>query len=609
MKFSTNTLNEIKDRIPVSQVVGKKVQLKKKGREYVGLSPFNKEKTPSFTVNDEKQFYHCFSTNKHGDIFTFLVEVGGLSFPEAVEKLAEEAGVQLKDLSPLEEEKFKKNKDILKALDISKSFFSSQIYETNNSHAIKYLRERGIDDKIIKNFDIGFAPLGSQLEKFLLSKGVSHEVMILAGMVIKNDNNENNFYDRFRNRVIFPIRDSRSRVVGFGGRVINKDDQPKYLNSPETPVFHKGSILYNFSQVRPGLKEKDDLIVVEGYMDVVSLSSKGFNVSVAPLGTAITENQLNILWKENNSPIICFDGDRAGKAASYRVSELALKLLKPNKSLRFISLPNDLDPDDYIKSYGLKNFLKLVSDASPLTSIIWDSCMNISDINTPEGRSGFESELRKKINLINDSSIKKHYGLIFKQYLDDLFYKKTINTSYNKNIFVKKGFASSNLKTSKLASGGELPSDLEALIVSGVFLFPELITNFFEKFELADFKNSKLKEIRDNLLMFEKKDDGDLGIDLLKDYIKNNYKGFSEENLKFANKFWLNQKNKDFREISKVWLEILSDDQHIKSLERDIQGNKSKISNEDDERRFIELIKDKDSSIKSIEEKYGKEES
>ena len=367
--------------------------------------------------------------------------------------------------------------------------------------------------------------------------------------------------------------------------------------------------MYNFSNVRSELKEKDDLIVVEGYMDVVSLSAKGFNVSVAPLGTAITENQLNILWKENNSPIICFDGDRAGKAASYRVSELALKLLKPNKSLRFISLPNDLDPDDYIKSYGLENFLKLVSNASPLTNIVWDSCMSISDINTPEGRSGFESELRKKINLIKDPSIKKHYGLIFKQYLDELFYKKTLNTSYDKNNFVKKGFKSNNLKTSRLASGGELPSDLEALILSGVFLFPELIAKFFEKLELADFKNSKLKEIRDKLLIFEKKDDGDLGIDLLKDYIKINYKRFSDDNLKFANRFWLNQKNKDFLEISRVWLEILSDDQHIKSLERDIQDNKSNISNEDDERRFIELIKDKDNSIKSIEGKYGKEES
>ena len=438
MKFSINTLNEIKDRIPVSQVVGKKVQLKKKGKEYVGLSPFNKEKTPSFTVNDEKQFYHCFSTNNHGDIFTFLVEVGGLSFPEAVEKLAEEAGIKLQDLSPQEEEKFKKNKDILDTLELSKSFFSSHIYETKNSFAVKYLMERGINDKIIKDFDIGFASQGNQLENFLLSKGVSHEIMILAGMVIKNEKNQKNFYDRFRNRIIFPIRDSRNKVVGFGGRVIREEDQPKYLNSPETPVFHKGSVLYNFSKIRPNIKEKDDLIVVEGYMDVVSLASKGFKSSVAPLGTAITENQLNILWKENNNPIICFDGDRAGKAASFRVSELALKLLKPNKSLKFINLPNNLDPDDFVKSYGLESFSKLVDQAIPLTNIVWDSCMNISDINTPEGRSGFENALRKKINLIKDSSIKKHYGLIFKQYLDELFYKKSSTNSYYKGNFVKK---------------------------------------------------------------------------------------------------------------------------------------------------------------------------
>ena len=229
MKFSTNILNEIKDKIPISQIVGKKVQLKKKGKEYVGLSPFNKEKTPSFTVNDEKQFYHCFSTNNHGDIFTFLVEVGGLSFPEAVEKLAEEAGIKLQDLSPQEEEKFKKNKDILDILELSKSFFSSHIYETKNSFAVKYLMERGINDKIIKDFDIGFASQGNQLENFLLSKGVSHEIMILAGMIIKNEKNQKNFYDRFRNRIIFPIRDSRNKVVGFGGRVIREEDQPKYF--------------------------------------------------------------------------------------------------------------------------------------------------------------------------------------------------------------------------------------------------------------------------------------------------------------------------------------------------------------------------------------------
>ena len=612
MKFSTNILNEIKDRILVSQVVGKKVQLKKKGKEYVGLSPFNKERTPSFTVNDEKQFYHCFSTNKHGDIFTFLVEVGGLSFPEAVEKLAEEAGIQLQSLSPEEESKFNKSKEIFSVLDLSKSFFLSQLFESGNFFALKYLRERGVNDEIIKDFDIGFSPQGNQLENFLLSKGFSHEILILSGMVIQNEKNINNYYDRFRNRIIFPIRDTRARVVGFGGRVIKKEDQPKYLNSPETSVFHKGNILYNFSKIRSDIKERDNLIVVEGYMDVVSLASKGFNKAVAPLGTAITESQLNILWKESNTPIICFDGDRAGRAASLRVSELALKLIKPNKSLKFINLPSNLDPDDYIKNYGLESFKKLIDQAIPLTSLIWDSCMGISEVNTPEGRSGFESELRKKINLIKDSSIKKHYGLIFKQNLDELFYNKTRTVSYSNDYgggnFFKKGITSTKLKTSILGSGGELPSDLEALVVSGVLLFPEIIIKFFEILESASFKNTRLREIRNNLIMLGKKEVGGLGIDLLKDYIKINYKSFSENNLKFANKKKKKKKNKDFNEIKKLWLEILSDDQHIKSLEKDIKDNIDRIDNEDDERRFIELIKNKDNSIKLIEEKYGKEE-
>ena len=286
MKFSTETLNEIKDKISVSQVVEKTVQLKKRGKEFVGLSPFTKERTPSFTVNDEKQFYHCFSTNKHGDIFTFLVEVGGLSFPEAVEKLADEAGVQLRTFSPAEEEKFNKSKKLYEALEISKSFFSSQIFDNDNSLALKYLKNRGLSNDIINSYEIGYAPKGNKLEKFLISKGVSHEIMTLAGMTIKDENKKDNFYDRFRNRIIFPIRDIRNRVVGFGGRVINAEDQPKYLNSPETPVFHKGGLLYNFSKIRPNIKNNDNLIVVEGYMDVVSLASKGLHNAVCLLYTS-----------------------------------------------------------------------------------------------------------------------------------------------------------------------------------------------------------------------------------------------------------------------------------------------------------------------------------
>lgn len=609
MKFSIETLNEIKDKISVSQVVEKTVQLKKRGKEFVGLSPFTKEKTPSFTVNDEKQFYHCFSTNKHGDIFTFLVEVGGLSFPEAVEKLADEAGVQLRTFSPAEEEKINKSKKIFEALEISKSFFSSQIFDDNNSLALKYIRERGLDDNIINSYEIGYAPQGNKLEKFLLSKGVSHEIMTLAGMTIKDENKKDNFYDRFRNRIIFPIRDIRNRVVGFGGRVINSNDQPKYLNSPETPVFHKGSLLYNFSKIRPNLKNNDNLIVVEGYMDVVSLASKGFQNAVAPLGTAITETQLNILWKESDSPIICFDGDKAGKQASFRATEIAFKLLKPNKTLRFINLPDNLDPDDYIKNFGLESFNKFVDNASPLQSIIWDLCIQESNIDTPEGKAGLESMLRAKLNLIGDKSIKKHYGLLFKDMLDQFFYiKKTerkISKFDNSKKYPGKYKNSLKIKNSILGSGGQLPSDLEALVISGVLIFPELVKKHYEILESFNIENLRLVDIRDNVLAFVKKDYSELDIDLLKEFVQKKYQTFFEKDLRFANIFWQKKEGNNFDEISETWLEILRDDQHIKSLNHDIETSKDEIKNEEDEKRFIDLINNKDQAIKLITEKYG----
>ncbi len=609
MKFSTETLNEIKDKISVSQVVEKTVQLKKRGKEFVGLSPFTKERTPSFTVNDEKQFYHCFSTNKHGDIFTFLVEVGGLSFPEAVEKLADEAGVQLRTFSPAEEEKFNKSKKLYEALEISKSFFSSQIFDNDNSLALKYLKNRGLSNDIINSYEIGYAPKGNKLEKFLISKGVSHEIMTLAGMTIKDENKKDNFYDRFRNRIIFPIRDIRNRVVGFGGRVINAEDQPKYLNSPETPVFHKGGLLYNFSKIRPNIKNNDNLIVVEGYMDVVSLASKGLHNAVAPLGTALTETQLNLLWKETDSPIICFDGDKAGKQASFRASEIALKLLKPNKTLRFINLPDNLDPDDYIKNNGLENFNKYIKNASPLTVIIWDSCLQESNIETPEGKAGFETLLRRKLNLISDKSIKKHYGLLFKEMLDKFFYSKKFDKKISKFDYNEKGSRKFNnplkIKNSILGSGGQLPSDLEALVISGILIFPRLIKKHFEILESFQIENLRLRDIRDNLLVFIKKDYSELNIDLIKEFVQKNYQTFFEKDLRFANIFWQKKEGINFDQISEVWLEILKDDQHIKSLIKDIETSKDEIKNEEDERRFIDLIKNKDKAIKLITEKYG----
>ena len=344
-------------------------------------------------------------------------------------------------------------------------------------------------------------------------------------------------------------------------------------------------------------------------MDVVSLASKGFHNAVAPLGTAITETQLNILWKETNSPIICFDGDKAGKQASFRATEIALKLLKPNKTLRFINLPNNLDPDDYIKNYGIESFNKFVNKASPLTSIIWDLCLQDSNINTPEGRAGFETLLRSKLNLISDKSIKKHYGLLFKDMLDQFFYTKKTERKISKPGYYEKNSGkfknSLKIKNSILGSGGQLPSDLEALVISGILIFPELIKKNFEILESFYIENLRLGDIRDNVLAFVKKDYSELDIDLLKEFVQREHKTFFEKDLRFANIFWQKKDENNFDQISKIWLEILKDDQHIKSLNNDIETSKDEIKNEEDEKRFIDLIDKKDQVIKLITEKYG----
>jgi len=368
-------------------------------------------------------------------------------------------------------------------------------------------------------------------------------------------------------------------------------------------------LLYNFSKIRPNLKNNDNLIVVEGYMDVVSLASKGFQNAVAPLGTAITETQLNILWKDADSPIICFDGDKAGKQASFRATEIALKLLKPNKTLRFINLPDNLDPDDYIKNFGLESFNKFVNNASPLQSIIWDLCMKESDIETPEGKAGFESLLRTKLNLIGDKSIKKHYGLLFKDMLDQFFYIKKTERKISKfdNIEKYSGKYKNSLKikNSILGSGGQLPSDLEALVISGILIFPELIKKHYEMLESFNIENLRLVDIRDNVLAFVKKDYSELDIDLLKEFVQKKYQTFFEKDLRFANIFWQKKEGNNFDKISDTWLEILRDDQHIKSLNHDIEASKDEIKNEEDEKRFIDLINNKDKAIKLITEKYG----
>ena len=352
MRFPNSFLDEIRARLPASAVVGRKVKLRKQGREFAGLSPFNAEKTPSFFVNDGKGKWFDFSAGKNGDIFTFVMETEGLSFPEAVERLAGEAGVPMPARDPEAEAREKERATLYDVLELATQFFEAALNARTGAAARGYLTGRDIGPDLQRKFRLGYAPADrSALKEHLSGKGISQEQMIAAGLLVSGPDIPVSF-DRFRERVIFPITDFRGRIVAFGGRALSADVPAKYLNSPETELFHKGTLLYNGANARHAARDAGSVVVVEGYVDVIRMVAAGFANTVAPLGTALTERQLDILWRLADEPILCFDGDKAGLRAAHRAADLALPQLRPGKSLRFALLPGGQDPDDLIRASG-----------------------------------------------------------------------------------------------------------------------------------------------------------------------------------------------------------------------------------------------------------------
>src|SRR5258705_675289 len=365
-------LDELRARLPVSEVVGRRVKLKKAGREWKGLSPFNKEKSPSFTVNDQKGFYHDFSSGKHGDIFGFIMETEGVAFPEAVERLAQMAGVPMPKFSKEEEARDEKRKTLHEVMELAAKFFEAPLAGGRRAKGRGYLRDGSLDSGTQLKFRLGYAP-GERfaLKEHLGGLGVSVEDMVETGLLIAGDAIPVP-YDRFRDRVMLPITDFRGRIIAFGGRALASDAPAKYLNSPETPLFHKGSNLYNGAVARQAVHDGAALIVVEGYVDVIAMVLAGYPASVAPLGTALTEDQLGLLWKMADEPILCFDGDKAGQRAAFRAVDMAMPRLKPGKSLRFAMLPDGQDPDDLYRSGGREAVSQgPAAAAPPRAKLLW----------------------------------------------------------------------------------------------------------------------------------------------------------------------------------------------------------------------------------------------
>ncbi|WP_315763101.1 MULTISPECIES: DNA primase [unclassified Bradyrhizobium] len=408
-RFTQEFLDELRARLPVSDVVGRRVKLKKAGREFKGLSPFQQEKTPSFYVNDQKGFYHDFSSGKHGNIFDFVMETEGVSFPEAVERLAGLAGLALPVATPDAARHEQHRKSLYDVMELAAKFFAETLASRLGAKARGYLADRAIQPQTQLAFRLGYAsPERFALKEFLGSHGIPVTDMVEAGLLIGGDDIPVP-YDRFRDRVMFPITDARGRVIAFGGRALEKDVPAKYLNSPETPLFHKGDNLYNLATARQATHNGSALIVVEGYVDVIAMVTAGFPGAVAPLGTALTENQLALLWKMVDEPILCFDGDRAGQKAAYRAADLALPHLKPGKSLRFALLPEGQDPDDLVRSGGRGAVEEVLAVAKPLAEVIWSREIEGGSFNTPERRAALEARIGQLTNGIGDEVVRRYY--------------------------------------------------------------------------------------------------------------------------------------------------------------------------------------------------------
>ncbi len=409
MRFPPSILDEIRARLPVSAVVGRRVKLQKAGREWKGLSPFNAEKTPSFFVNDQKGFYHDFSSGRHGDIFRFLMEVEGLSFPEAVERLAAEAGVILPKVSEEAVRQEEHRKGLHEVMALAQEFFRSRLAGREGAKARTYLEGRDLGPSVQEAFGLGYAPADRHaLRDHLAGKNVPLDAIIEAGLLIAGDDIPVP-YDRFRDRVMFPIADARGRIIAFGGRALEKDVPAKYLNSPDTPLFHKGEVLYNHHLARKPAHDRGTVIAVEGYVDVIGMTRAGFPNVVAPLGTALTEQQLGLLWRMADEPILCFDGDKAGRRAAYRAVDVALPHLQPGKSLRFALLPEGQDPDDLARSGGSRAVSEVLDRALPLVDLLWARETEERALDTPERRAALERDLREKLNAVKDESLRRHY--------------------------------------------------------------------------------------------------------------------------------------------------------------------------------------------------------
>ncbi|WP_435311658.1 DNA primase [Primorskyibacter sedentarius] len=509
MSLPPGFLDELRTRLSLSQVVGRKVMWDtRKSNQGKGdmwaPCPFHQEKSASFHVDDRKGFYYCFGCHAKGDAISFVRETENVGFMEAIEILAGEAGMPMPARDPKAQEKADHRTELAKVMEQAAQFFIMQLKTGAGAAARDYLDRRRMADATRDQFGIGFAPDGWQgLWDHLRGKGISEQMILDCGLA-KASTKGGKPYDTFRNRIMFPIRDARGRCIAFGGRAMDPNDNAKYLNSPETLLFDKGRNLYNMGPAREASGKGAPLIVAEGYMDVIALSAAGFGASVAPLGTAVTEEQLQLMWRISDEPVIALDGDTAGLRAAYRVIDLALPLLEAGKSLRFALMPQGKDPDDVIRASGAAGVQKVLDAALPMVSLLWQRETDGQNFDSPERRAALDKVLREKIKLIRDPSVRGHYGEAIKELRWQLFRPARKPQKWTGGFRDKREAAlpQATTRRSMLVAAGE-GADTRlrvAVVLAALISCPDLIEEFEPELERMSCTDPDHAALRDLLL-------------------------------------------------------------------------------------------------------------
>ena len=510
--------DELREKVSIVDVVGAKVKLVRKGREYQACCPFHNEKTPSFTVNESKGFYHCFGCGAHGDIIKFEMEANNLSFMEALEKLAEKAGLQVPRNSYVKPEEVEKRNSLYDIMELACKFFEKSLRMPEGARALDYLAHRGFGDDIIQKFRLGYAPNNNGLKTYLSSKGVKENEMHELGLLTIPEDKTRRPHDFFRDRVMIPIMDKRGKVIAFGGRIMG-DGQPKYLNSPETPVFNKRRVLYNLNYAKDAGYQEKKLIICEGYMDVIGMDKYGIHYAVAPLGTALTEDQIQEAWRVVDVPTCCFDGDLAGRRAAVRSVDRVLPILKAGNSLQYVFLTGAKDPDEFLKTLGREAFDKAISEVVPLKDLIWQKNIEGKDISTPEQKALIEKNIKEEVAKITDETVRNYY---IQEMQDKIYNELGKGASWRKRQQVmqeqtqqvpmyRKNYGQ---KTRYFAPKNDIPAyqlplatpkvHLDELgakyVVSALVLYPNLIDEYEEKILNLNIKDSKLNSLLENII-------------------------------------------------------------------------------------------------------------